>query len=98
MSLPERINATGDPVGSNGQKGRIIRMIGYLVVFLGLVNPLFWASIFQGKPMKILVMNTVFSGLLIMFGVMLIWIGLSHVANNFKNPAEQESDSQDGHQ
>jgi hypothetical protein len=98
MNHSDRIRTTEDPVGSNGHKGRILLTIGYFVVFLGLVNPLCWVSIFRGKPMKILVMNTVFSGLLIMFGVMLIWIGRSCVARNLTNHAEQEGDSQEGHQ
>jgi hypothetical protein len=77
------------------ETGRTILTIGWFIVFLGLVNPLFWASIFQGKGTQIVVMNTVFSGLLIVLGLALIRAGRSHMSRKPRDDAGQESHSQD---
>jgi hypothetical protein len=95
VDIPGRARITEHPVGHNGRKGRAIPTIGCLMVFLGLVNPLFWASIIRGMNAEIILMNAIFSGLIILFGVTLILIGRSRITRDLRDDSGQESYSHD---
>jgi len=98
VDLPGRARIAEHPVGGNGQTGPAILKIGCFMVLLGLVNPLFWASIIRGMNAEIILMNTVFSGLIILFGVTLVLIGRSRTTRDIKDASAQESHLHDRRQ
>jgi hypothetical protein len=93
MSLPGGTRIINHPVGRKGQKGPIILKIGGFMIFLGLVNPLFWASIIRGMNAEIIIMNSIFSGLILVFGATLIRIGSSRITRDLRDSSEQENHS-----
>lgn len=80
------------------ETGRTILNIGCFVVFLGLVNPLLWASIFRAMNAEIIAMNAMFSGLIAVFGVTLVLVGRSRIARDARDAFGPEGHSHDRQQ
>lgn len=93
MNRPGGNRITEPPAGDDGLKGPAFLNLGRFMVLLGLVNPPFWGSIIRGINKGTLIACAVFSGLMILFGVVLTLIGHFPIARDMRHTSGQRDHS-----
>lgn len=91
MNLPGGNRITEPSAGNDGLKGPAFLNLGRFMVLLGLVNPPFWGSIIRGIDKGTVIACVVFSGLMIVFGVMLTLIGRFLIARDMRHVSGQRN-------
>ena len=91
MNPLRRPRIDGHPVGSDGANESAVLRFGRLMILLGVVNPPFWASIVRGISRETIIAGVVFSGLMIVPGILLTLIGRSRIARDMRHASGQKS-------
>lgn len=74
-----------NPADADRQNGSAFLNLGRFMILLGLVNPPFWGSVVRGIHRGTVIACVVFSGLMIVPGVLLTLVGRFQIARNVKN-------------
>mgnify|MGYP005849724887 CR=1 FL=1 len=85
MNPLRRPSIGGPPVGSDGANESAVLRFGHMMILLGVVNPPFWGSVVRGINRGTIIACVVFSGLMMVFGVVLTLVGRFQIARNVKN-------------
>ncbi len=93
MNRPGGNRITEPSAGDDGLKGPAFLNLGRFMVLLGLVNPPFWGSIIRGIDKGTVIACVVFSGLMIVFGVVLTLIGRFLIAKDVRHASGRRSHS-----